>query len=474
MIERIWLHPPLAFARLGPSPTPCDNYHYGRSDLSPRGTGKTTVVPAPTFEVADDGTLTERQPEAGERVRFKDVNGFRPICPFFELHGTWTAADGRRHTDEPITLAVLAECGIALADVKWTVNVANLKAHQCTGSTGDRIEASVELRGDDHLRQPLEGRSPAGADRPLVPPGESLPLGSVQLPRPAGGFPELRLRFTPGTGVVYGPTNLLDRTSRYLLPEERLFLAPDAAWCEFTLSGATDARTFPGGLFAGSTAQDGGVSLGLVDDVCDGLVSVTLAGLTARARIVVTPPDFAPDRRPFTSLADGLADRVQREEVSDPAYIAEHRDLTALEVRDLFERVLEAMDAVNVDAQNNRATRENVRNAQAQGLPEDEARARTFGQPDPLPGVTLPLTERGRRRHRRFVALEYLEDLFRERPDLFRQIIRTPVEEQRWHDRRMPVAVRGSDAYPMHLTRRQYDLLAGWVGSLRENVEEGT
>lgn len=78
------------------------------------------------------------------------------------------------------------------------------------------------------------------------------------------------------------------------------------------------------------------------------------------------------------------------------------------------------------------------------------------------------------RRHRRFVALEFLEDLFRERPELLRQVIRTPVEEQRWHDRRMPVAVRGSDAYPMHLTRRQYNLLAGWVSSLRENVEEGT
>ncbi|MFF3335600.1 hypothetical protein ACFYWX_39735 [Streptomyces sp. NPDC002888] len=475
MIERIWLHPPLAFARLGPSPTPCANYHYGPSDLSPRGTGKTVVQPTPSLELDEDGTLTERLPEAGERVRFKDADGFRPICPYFELYGTWTSADGRRHTGEPITVDVLTAFGIDLADVRWSVHVANLKAHQCTGSRGDRIEAAVELPGDEHRRRPLEGRSPDGATRPLVPPGRHVPLGSVQLPRPDTRFPELRLRFTPGTGAVYGPTNLPDRTERYVLPEDRLFLSPDAAWCAFTLSGATDARTAPSGLFAGSTPRDGGVSLGLVDDVCDGLIGVELpGGPTARARIVVTPPDFAPDRRPFTSLADGLADRVKREEVRESAYVTDQPELTALEVRDLFERVLEAMDAVNVDAQNDRATLENLSTAEALGLPADQARARTFTPPAPLDGVILALTERGRRRHRRFVALEFLEDLFREQPDLLERVIRGPRDEQEWYDRRMPVAVRGSDAYPMHLTRRQYDLLTAWVRSLRASVEEGT
>ncbi|WP_030723800.1 hypothetical protein [Streptomyces sp. NRRL S-237] len=470
MIEQIWLHPPLAFARLGPSPVPCDNYRWGLSDLSPGGTGKTVVEPRPSLDVAEDGTLTEREPE-GDRVRFKDADGFRPLCPFFEVHGAWTA-DGVRHTG-PLTTDVLAAVGMELADVRWEVEVANLKAHHCTLSPGDRIEAGAELAGDDHLRRPLEGRSPQGADRPLVPAGRHVPLGSVQVPRPDDRFPELRLRFTPATGAVYGPTDLPTRSQRFVLPTERLFLSPDAAWCEFT--GEGDPRTVPGGLFAGSREEDGEKSLGLVDDVCDGLVTVTLqGGLSARARIVVTPPDFAPDRRPFTSLADGLADRVKRGEVRDPAYIAEHPQLTALEVRDLFERVLEAMDAVNVDAQNERATLENESTAEELGLPTGPARTRTFSPPEPLLGVILALTERGRRRHRRFVALEALEDMFREQPGLIERVIREPGSEDVWYDRRMPVSVRGSDAFPMHLTRRQYDLLVAWVGSLRERVQEGT
>ncbi|GLW46584.1 hypothetical protein Stsp02_22460 [Streptomyces sp. NBRC 14336] len=470
MIEKLWLYPPLAFARLGPSPEPCENYRYGPNDLTARGTGKTVAQPAPSLVVAEDGTLTERPPR-GNRVRFKDERGFRPICPFFEVHGTWVV-DGERDNG-PITRQVLDAFGLTLADVEWKVEVANLKAHHCTRSDDDRIDATVEIPGNEHRRRPLEGRSPQGAARPLVPPGRHIPLGSVHIPRPSDDFPELRLRFTPAAGLVYGPTDLLERTDRYPLPAERLFLSPESRWCEFRAVGF-DPRTAPAGLYAGASDQDGGTCFGLVDDVCDGLVGVTIGDLTARARVVVTPPDFAPDRRPFTSLADGLADRVKRAEVRDPAYISANPQLTALEVRDLFERALEAMESVNVDAQNQRATGENIANAQAEGSPVAEARARTFPPPVPLAGITLPLTERGRRKHRRFLALEVLEDLIREQPDFIQRFVRPPGLEEAWYDRRMPVANRGSDAFPMHVTRRQYDLLTAWAASVRAGVEEGS
>lgn len=472
MIEQIWLLPPLGYGRLGASPTPCQSFQWGPNDLHPRGTGKTTIRPAETLTVAADGTLTASLPAT---VVFKDQVGFRPVAPFFELHGSWVL-DGERHSGN-ITADVLAAFNIPLTAVRWRVEVANLKPFHITLIDDDRIAAAVDLQGNDTIPHPLAGVSPMGAQQPLIPSGRQLPLGSVQLTRPTAAFPELRLRFTPAAGLVYGPTNLIERvaalpptSTRFVLPTERLVLNPDAAWCQASVTGE-DPRTNPGALFAGA---DDNQSLGLVDDVCDGIIRCTLADLPpAVARIVVGPPDFAPDRRPFTSAADGLTDRVRRSDVRDPAYV-EDEALTTREIRDLMERVFETMDNVNVDAQNDRAGFENERIAAAQGLPPEAARDQAFAKVDPVLGRPLPLTERGRQRHRRFLSLEVLEDILREQPDLIGRIIREPMTGDRYYDRRMPAVMRGSDRFPMHLTRRQYDLLVAWAARLRRNTEQGT
>ncbi|MGQ0773924.1 MAG: hypothetical protein ACT4NY_05825 [Pseudonocardiales bacterium] len=465
MITRLVLYPPLAYGRLGPSPSPCDNYSWGPNDLSPRGTGKTTIRPEETLDVAADGTVTVRTPA---EVQFKDADGFRPVCPFFELHAEWTTDEGAQ--SGPLTPEVLAFNGHNLADLRWEVTVANLKAFHYTQDDGDRIAASAELAGDDTARRRLDGRSPEGAANPLVPPGAGVPLGSVQVTRSSTELPGLRLRFTPASGVVYGPTDLPQRTTVYVLPTEQLVLNPNAAWCGFSLTG-DDPRTNPGGLFAGAEQND---SFGLVDDVCDGVVRVSLPGLaSAVARIVVGPPDFAPDRRPFNSAADGLTDRVRREDVHDPGYVAD-RELTTLEVRDLFERILETVDNINIDVQNERARFENAVIAQALGLPPEQAQDRAFPPAEPLLGRPLPLTEKGRQRHRRFVALEVIEDLLREQPDLIQRLVREPMTGERYYDRRMPALMRGSDRHPLHLTRRQYDLLTAWAAVLRSGTEVGT
>jgi hypothetical protein len=464
MIRKLWLYPPLAFARLGPSATPCPSFLWGPNDVRTRGTGKTTIQPALTLHVADDGALTASLPT---EVAFKDAAGFRPVCPFFELHGEWIG--NGQTTAGPITSRVLGDFGLAPRDLVWRIEVANLKAFHYTLALDDRVEARVELRGDVTSRQPLRGTSPGNALQPLVPASESVPLGSVQLTRPTEQFPGFRLRFTPAAGRVYGPTDLPQRSNVFVLPADRLILNPTAPWCRFRISD--DVRTNPGGLFA---SDDSGVSLGLVDDVCDGVVRCSLPGFPpAVARVVVGPTNFAPDRRPLVSLADGLADRVRRVDVREPSYV-EDLGATTLEVQDLMERILETMELMNVDFQNERARRENRSIARDAGLPEEVAADRAFPGWEPLSHRPLPLTESGRQRHRRFVSLEVFEDILRERPELIKLMIREPMTGERYYDRLMPFGMRGSDRYPMHLTRRQYDLLVAWVRRLRRDAEGGT
>ena len=144
MITRIWIHPPLAFARVGGSEKPCDNFSWGSDDLTPEGTARTKIVPMKSLAVAQDGTVTDYDPE--EPFKFKDGDAFRPVCPFFELHGEWVI-DGEEGKGQ-LTKTVLDQLKIPLGALKWKVDVLNLKAFNLTKSLGDRIEASVEIKGD--------------------------------------------------------------------------------------------------------------------------------------------------------------------------------------------------------------------------------------------------------------------------------------------------------------------------------------
>jgi hypothetical protein len=477
MIEKLWLYPPLAIARLGTSATPCDNFTWSADDLRPRGTGKTTIKPAQTLHVAEDGTVTASIPK---EISFKDAQGFKPVCPFFELHGQWRTETGVQ--EGAITPEVLAQFGLTTRDLQWKVEVANLKPFHYTLANGDRIVATVEITGDVTTSQLLRGISLADGSPPLATANNPLPLGSIQLTLPNNDFPEIRLRFTPAMGAVYGPTNLQQRLDElrqrvsnsdwqsFQLSPERLILNPEAVWCKFSTTD-DDPRTNPGGLFA--TEDDTGISLGFVDDVCDGIVTCSVGGLSAVGRIVVGPPDYAPDRRPLTSLADGLSDRVSRQRVSEPDYV-EDMNLTSAEVGDLLERVLETMEAMNLDVQNNRVRGENRNIALAQGLSETAAEDKAFPRIEEILGRPLPLTEFGRQRHRRFVSLEVFEDRLRENPDLIAKWIREPMTSDRYYDRKMPALMRGSDRYPMHVTRRQYDLLVAWANRLRRDAEAGS
>ncbi|MED3542301.1 hypothetical protein ABEX53_19070 [Bacillus toyonensis] len=485
MIQNIWLYPPLAFARLGSSNIACDSYLWGPNDNHPRGTGMTTIKPTETLNVASDGTISSSIPD---NVTFKDSEGFRPVCPFFELHGSWITENGTVETG-PITTRILNMFNFQLEDLKWKVEVANLKAYHYTLQRGDIISCTMESKGTDTEKKLLRAVSPANADQPLINENSPITLGSFQLTRPTEEFPEVRLRFTPAQGCVYGPTDLKKRiTSEHLkeqsewkyfnLPSEHLILNPNAHWCKFELhEQQDDLRVNPSFLLAYTEEENEtgtyAKSLGLIDDVCDGVISCTLKeDLTAHARIVSTPPDYAPDRRPFVSLADGLTNRVSSS-MKEIDNLVENMELTGLEIADLFERIYETMSLSNLDAQNDRANRTNQSIAQTFGQPAEEGLNKAFSFMNESI-LAFPLTESGRQHHRRFVSLEVLEDMFRENPNLIQDFIRNPISNNPYYDRKMPALMRGSDGYPMHLTVRQYALLIAWAKKLSEGAEKGT
>jgi len=544
MLKRISLYPPLAFARVGGSPTPCDNFFWGPDDLQPGGTARTRIIPCETLDVAGDGAVTARALSESDTIVFKDEHGLRPVCPFFEIHGVWDE-DGVEMTG-PITPAVLARLELSARDLTWQIEIANLKAFHVTGAAGDRIVASLEIRGDETQRRQLEGRSPNDG-KPLVPPDKFIPLGMVQATRPGGDLPEFRLRFTPPGGKPYAPRNFADRVANlrrpeekdvidsaekaleklidgvppekvredyalslnrlwfpgFALPPEQCLLNPDAVWPHYNLlnyanlasqakelvprvadllavAGRGDRSEFirallgpyadvgnlPPGLFAFAAEPPNILgSLGLVDDMGDGTITVRIAGLEATSRVVIAPPSFAPDRRLPVSLADGLTDRVDRKRVRDEAWITGDQTSADKEVGDLLDRAYETAGLQNIDAVANFFREENSNRAKRRNSPMTPQQAADLlwdgAKIDSVNG--LPLSAIALQRHRRNTSRLFFEIFARETRRWFERWIRPPADSQRFYDKRMPGLMRGFDRRPLHLTRRQYEALKAWA-----------
>lgn len=472
VIEEIWICPPLAFARFGQTEEPLANFHWESNDYSARGTAETVIKPTTSFRVDAEGMISAWLPEV---IQFRDGENWLPVAPFFEIHGR--LSDG---TEGPLTVELLEHCGLGLEDITWRVHAANRKAFHYTGAKGDHVDAVVSLPGNHHRKTVLNGVSPSGADNPIIC-GDPLPLGEVQVIRPTGNFPELRLRLTPPKGHIYAPTDTAERDLTALVPEAYLVegflkgihqtLNPKSAWAQWVPpvdpdTKDQDPRTNPGGLYAQEPAAAGeglGKSLGFLDDSNDGLITVTLRGagvaggeMKAHARFTCCPPDFQPDRRPFRSVADGLTDLMDRQDVSDPGYTEGSNWIeTEMEIADFMQRVRETMEASNLDHQN---LRSQLANQTLQTPPE-----KPFTPQPPRPGHPLPLTELGRANHKRFLAYDVFKARMAQRPNLFDEWIRNPASEPAAYDTQMPALMRGSDSNPMTITQRQYNLMRAWL-----------
>ena len=505
VLKRIWITPPLAIGRLGPSDTPSDAFLWSDSPPIHDGAGKTTLRATESFTLDAKGNLTSHIPD---EIIFKDAEGIRPVCPFFELHGEWTK--GKRLVSGPLTPAILKSEGLSLKDISWRIEAANLKAWHYTFAPGDRIEAKLRIGGADTRVHALEGRPPKGAARPAVRGKGFVALGAVQLAKPSEEFPEIRLRYYAPKGLVYGPTDLARRISgmtlnfgrgntdanaqnrsfrSFSLPAAQLIVNPASHWARQSIElsklgpyPGNDERNNPASLFAIIyEPHKGGTpirrSLGLLDDTSDAVVTCLVkAGgkrLAAQARITVGPPDYSPAGRHPSSIADNLADREDRSGPRSGGWKDEElRDL----VHDIFERAFETSGQMNKDAQNDRCIWENSQTLLNLGRTSALDAGDIADLLWPQPGLAavqngdadaLELTHAGMRKHRRQASLQYLEEHFAEDPDLFKKWIRAPLDTSQYFDRRMPALMRGSDGRPYHLTRRQWEIIAAWVARLQ-------
>jgi hypothetical protein len=251
----------------------------------------------------------------------------RPVCPFLEL---WATVEGSEQS-VPLTPRLLEEAGMELAAVQVSIVAANLKGQRQTNNPACGFEARLEVRADDFTRHDLWAWTHAPADQPLVLKERPIWLGAVQSIRPRRSrrldvsLDTIRIRFTPGRGAVYGPPSATagflkgNRATFEIVPPENRILNQQSPWCSYDNTKVRYSYTTPNDVYDGNMDLNRGpVGWGVVDDCCDVLIIARLPQIitaegsptpTAKARVVVGPPHYSPDRRHLFSFADDLADR---------------------------------------------------------------------------------------------------------------------------------------------------------------------
>lgn len=461
MIRALRILPPFAIGRLGSAEAPLDDFALIEDPERPLGPRR--IVPLPTLVVDPaTGALSER-PAASE-IAFKDGEGrIRPVAPFLEVFAV--DQDG---AISPLTLDALAALGVGPEAVRWRATLANRKAMRRTADPDDAVTADTGWFGG-HDPIALEGGCPNFL------PGATVDFGRLRYLRPNAAFPEIRARFTPPKGLIYGPDpedpakpdpvlRGPDGTARREVYDRRrgwVGFDGDDARASGTPLGYVD-QTLPPSLYAISGKaptwlnDNIAVSRGYLDDVSDGVVEVRLdlpdgRALTAAARICAGPPDIAPDAMFLRTLADDF-----EQVVHGPALDA---DAPEAEVRaralDAVRRAFETMRFMNLAVMNGNDFK--GRSALLlDSMPQEEAADTERALRPVMPPESVDtLVVAG-------LHAQVLATLRSGAAPWFARLIRRPEEVADFTDfgrRKMPAMMCGADNGYLSLTRRQIDAI---------------
>ncbi|MEO8678706.1 MAG: hypothetical protein ABI665_06655 [Vicinamibacterales bacterium] len=231
-IRELRILPPLVIGRVGSAPEPLDSYTL---EEPARPLGFRRIVPTDTLIVEADGTLSLAKPRP---ITFKDEKGrIRPVAPFLEVHAV--TDEGQQ---ERLTLDWLKDLDPNVT-VEWRVDVANRKVERRTGDPDDRVTATADWFAD-HEPHPLQGRCPHFI------PDAHLDFGHVRYIAATKAYPDIRLRFTPAAGLIYGPADDPKRQdSEYVVPGARAIYDANGSWSRFHsyLGLAEEAAEYHGG-----------------------------------------------------------------------------------------------------------------------------------------------------------------------------------------------------------------------------------
>jgi hypothetical protein len=466
-IRELRLLPPLAIGRLGSATEPMDNYTIEDDPDRPLGYRRLRAEATLVVGKTSGKIRASRIPAT---LEFKQDGRIRPVAPFLEV---FALTD--KDVLEPLTLGLLHEHGLHETMISWRAVVANRKVVRRTGHKHDLVKADTGWFAD-HVARPLEGHCPN-----FISPRAFVDFGQVRYITPTGDFPEIRLRFTPAKGLIYGPSPGKDDKDPMIAPECAIY-DRTKGWLGFgddddegggkqsKSKGAKGKKakpkfhneTLPPSLFAIKPPAPSwlhnnvAISRGYLDDACDGFVQVRLTlphgtPLTASARICASPPALVPDSLFVRSLADDLDQVINGPDVSTD----EAASVTRRRAEDIVRRAYETVRFMNVALLNGN----NFKGRSALSLdsmPEEEAaNTQRAIRPVMSPGTVDTFT---------IMALheQVYAALRGGAAPWFVRLLRQPDEVADFTDRgrrKMPALMCGADNNYLALTHRQINTI---------------
>jgi hypothetical protein len=432
VLKELRILPPIAIARLGSSPQPLDNYTVEVDEQN--FTGFRKIVPAETLKV-DDATGEISGASVPASITFRDNTGaIKPVAPFFEI---WARFDENDFL-EPLTTERLTAMGSSADAINWRVRVGNHKVFRRTGDQNDKVSAD-SASFNDHGGHILRGRANNFKT------GKTVQLCSVRYIKPTAAFPEIRLRFTPAEGKVFG-----HRAGDPNITDD-VYNAAVGRWDNHndgsaTLPTGTPLSTRPGGIYAvGQTpGPQQGRNLGYLDDSCDGIVEVQLTAnnvtFSASARVAAGPPDFAPDSFHVRTVADEIEQMLLGLKVEET--------VTFERATDLMRRALETMRLTNTDDWNVRYLDEEVAFP-----PETASYAAVLERHQTILNMLQGLKPGASESARQAAigALRLIQSMLRR----YDRVTHNTVAEARL----MPALMRGADSFNLAANRRQVNII---------------